>query len=121
MYHESGFAFASKTSFFVRFLAWCNFTTEIHVRINSWLQIFRILYLKPRWKRDSLFSCAYRQSFVSSLPFSEDRAFQRFWLDRIFTYTQLPILAPFPQGHSPIYLSGPRLGQSKLGVGMGGA
>lgn len=104
MYHRSGFAFALKTSFLLNFLAWCNFKLEIHGRVGSWLQIFRVFYLKPRWKWDSLFFCACRWSFVSSLPSSEDRAFQRFWLDRILTYPQLPSLAPYPQGHSLMYL-----------------
>ena len=36
-------------------------------------------------------------TLVSSMPFSEDRAFQRFWCDKE-PYTQFPSLAPFPGG-----------------------
>lgn len=116
MYHQSGFAFASKTSFYVNFLAWCNFKLETHVRVGSYTSLDSSTWSSGR-NEILIFLCLW-VSFVSSLPSSEDRAFQRFWLDRILTPNSSALL-PTHRGTNQPTSGFPRL--AKRGMGMGAA
>lgn len=89
MYLWSSWASASKTGFYVTILAWWNFKLETPARVGSWAQLFSVP-LGAQVAMRSLTFLGLRVSFVPSLPFSEDGAFQRFWVQAASSLVWLP-------------------------------